>query len=365
MSKLELHGRQSHEALCPSTTVSCSHVSNGCPWTGPRFELASSHLPTCKYEAIKGFFDVFAEKTQTLLDSNTLLKRKVEVLEGMVNALSVENEEVKRALGPWYKPQDNSPFASTSRYTTEMVSGRSNRLSTSLHRQSRGESIPVDTTPSLSASGTPVNGGGSVGVHISVPSSTSSGSRPADAEDIAAYFPPAETEGFIPNESEVWEHGDEVLFSPAFTAGTADPPTADHLRSPSSGQPHLYYDPYIHGHPSTSLYTPPPGAGQGPPSSSNSPPHVPTVAPLNISTSLHRTLLFLRESIVTLSSAVESLTRRQDVTLATEAMRTNEEIRSLRVVIHGLRMQVSCSTYDRPRCCGRECGFGGSVVFVS
>ena len=65
-----------------------------------------------------------------------------------------------------------------------------------------------------------------------------------------------------------------------------------------------------------------------------------TVAPLNLSTTLEGALTGLREAIVALSASVDSLGRRQEVSAMTEAMRTAEEIRSLRAVVHGLRMQV-------------------------
>lgn len=75
------------------------------------------------------------------------------------------------------------------------------------------------------------------------------------------------------------------------------------------------------------------------PSLSGPPPQSP-VAPLDISTTLEGSLVGMRESIVTVSAAVDSLSRRQEVALTAESMRTTEEIRSLRAVIHGLRLQV-------------------------
>ncbi|KIP05151.1 hypothetical protein PHLGIDRAFT_108542 [Phlebiopsis gigantea 11061_1 CR5-6] len=238
---------------CPSVIILCPHTPHGCSWKGPRGELESSHLPACSYESIKGFLSIYSTKVQTLADDNALLRRKVDALEGWVSALTVENEDFKRALGPWLCLQvhETSPNATTSRCTTEMIPGRSSQ-------RTRAHSNQVETMPS--------------GIQ------RSNGSASAG-------------------------------------------------------------NPYTHSH------FPPSTAGQGPPP--NSPPHVPIVAPLNLGTSLHRTFLSLRESIVTLSAAVDSLARRQDVALATEAMRMNEEIRSLRVVIHGLRMQMHTIMMDR------------------
>ena len=346
MSELALPERQSHQALCPSIVVACSHASNGCPWAGPRSELASIHLPTCHYEALKGFFAVFSAKAQTLLDDNALLRRRVEALEGVASALKVENDVIKRALGPWYRPhtQEEAPFASTSWYTTEMVPGRSHPLSPPPPQRNRGDSTAIDTAPNPSPSTAPVHGGGSFNTHNSAPTNVSSSTRQhptTDTSDITAYFPPADTEEPLFSEREIWDHGGDMLFSAQFSPSIVDSFGAEQLRSPSFGQAHLYHEPYIHGHFPSPIYLAPPATGQGPSSTPTSPPQVPAVAPLNISTSLHRTLISLRESIVTLNNAVESLTRRQDVALATEVMRTSEEIRSLRVVIHGLRIQVS------------------------
>ena len=202
-----------------------------------------------------------------------------------------------------------------------MVPGRSSQ-------RIRAHSNQAETAPSSVSVGSPYN------AHGPPPAGASLISRSAaDASDLASYFPPPNVEEFGFGEGEVWDASGDALFSSELAAGNADTHTSEHIRSPSLNQPHLYQDPYTYGH------IPPSTAGQGLPP--NSPPHVPTVAPLNLGTSLHRTLLSLRESIVTLSTAVDSLARRQDVALATEAMRMNEEIRSLRVVIHGLRMQVS------------------------
>jgi hypothetical protein len=66
-----------------------------------------------------------------------------------------------------------------------------------------------------------------------------------------------------------------------------------------------------------------------------------TVAPLNLSTTLEGSLAGVRESVVALGATVDSLGRRNDIALTTEALRLNEEIMSLRANVHGLRMQVS------------------------
>lgn len=65
------------------------------------------------------------------------------------------------------------------------------------------------------------------------------------------------------------------------------------------------------------------------------------VAPLNLSTTVEGSLVGLRESLVTLSEALESQGRRQELALTTEGLRVSEEVGSLKAVVQGLRMQVS------------------------
>jgi hypothetical protein len=67
------------------------------------------------------------------------------------------------------------------------------------------------------------------------------------------------------------------------------------------------------------------------------------VAPLNLSTTLEGALDGVRESVVALGGAVDSLGRRSDIALTNETLRLNEEIMSLRANVHGLRMQVRVS----------------------
>nr|GAT56275.1 TRAF-type zinc finger protein [Mycena chlorophos] len=70
------------------------------------------------------------------------------------------------------------------------------------------------------------------------------------------------------------------------------------------------------------------------------------IAPLNLSTSLEGTLVGMRESVVSLGSALDSFGRRADIALSNETMRLNEEIMSLRASMHGLRMQVHTIMMD-------------------
>ena len=65
------------------------------------------------------------------------------------------------------------------------------------------------------------------------------------------------------------------------------------------------------------------------------------VAPLNLSTTVEGSLVGLRESLITLSAALESQGRRLELALTTEGLRVSEEVGSLKATIQGLRMQVS------------------------
>jgi len=69
------------------------------------------------------------------------------------------------------------------------------------------------------------------------------------------------------------------------------------------------------------------------------------VAPLNLSTTVEGSLVGLRESLVTLSAALESQGRRLELALTTEGLRVSEEVGSLKAIVQGLRMQVS---WDNP-----------------
>ncbi|KAK7692985.1 hypothetical protein QCA50_004626 [Cerrena zonata] len=115
--------------------------------------------------------------------------------------------------------------------------------------------------------------------------------------------------------------------------------------------------PFAHTSPSYQQASHPPLLPLPNPTISTSIPNVPVVsssltpsspiAPLNLSGNLFATLTSLHNSVITLSSSVDSLARQHDVHISTEAMRNNEELRSLRSVLHGLRMQVHSILMER------------------
>ena len=74
-----------------------------------------------------------------------------------------------------------------------------------------------------------------------------------------------------------------------------------------------------------------------------------TIAPLNLSTTVEGSLVGLRESLVTLSAALEAQGRRLEHGFATEGLRVSEEVGSLKAVVQGLRMQVNSNIAVLPR----------------
>ncbi|KAF9520296.1 hypothetical protein BS47DRAFT_1287241 [Hydnum rufescens UP504] len=252
--------RASHLLACPEATDSCTHSVNGCPWSGPR-RTASTHLLTCPYESIKGFFAVNASRVSTIESENTMLRQKVDRLETMLAAAQREVESTRSSLGPWFRPpRANAPPP------PERIQRR--RMSVPLNTASFGFLAESDESET---SGYPQTGffDDAVPVH-------SSQSQPSSAE---------------------------VPISPYFPALTDSAPMSSYAYS--------------------------------------------RVAPIDLSTSLEGCLTSLRNSIVTLSTSLDSLERRQDISLATETLRMHEDVASLRAIVHGLRMQVHTIMMDR------------------
>jgi hypothetical protein len=64
------------------------------------------------------------------------------------------------------------------------------------------------------------------------------------------------------------------------------------------------------------------------------------VAPLDTHASLYHSIASLHSSLVSVAFSLDTAARRQDIALSTESLRTTEELCSLKLVIHGIRMQV-------------------------
>ena len=295
-----------HKASCPDGVIPCTHAPYGCPWTGRRAVLQSTHISTCPYESIKGFFTIHDKKMTSLTQENVQLRHQISVLQGMMAIMQRELDSVKRVLGPWYRPEATLA------------------------------SMEVQPDFVESAVEMPAYADGTA-------DSARMGTILTDVT-FASFFPPAED-----NLSQTTPSTDQG--STQYRASTS---TSATVPSPSST-------------PTNSTYTAPAHHRQRPPPSntlnlhmapaalSQSQHHGPStasassssVAPLNISTTLYGTLSSLHTSVVSLGTALDSLGRHQDVTLTTETMRMAEEIRSLRAVVNGLRMQVHAIMVDR------------------
>ena len=304
---------KAHEDQCDDVVIPCAHAAHGCPWTGPRYQ-AKPHIDICPYEAIKGFFSVHESKLSSLQTENLVLRSRLDAFEGLVNSLRRELDIVRAALGPWYRPESISSITRPARTASSSPEAAST---------SRVPSQELDSAHVPNA------------LPESLPTSPP---LPGDPADIASYFPPLEDDG---GDAQARYHVTDlqhislsyVPASPPSGASAAAVASSSQQQQqvPNARLPPTFYSPY------TQMPTIPQGQPmQTPPQASQPSP----IAPLNLSTTLEGALSGLRESIVTLSASVDSLGRRQEVSSMTEAMRTAEEIRSLRAVVHGLRMQV-------------------------
>lgn len=261
--------RSAHTDKCPDTIVPCTHLSHGCSWTGRRTSLHSTHIPTCPYESIKGFFAIHEARSRNLEEENAKLKHQISVMQGMMSMMQRELSEVKRVLGAWFREDggDGGAVSPVVQYAEDIAGDMA---------------AFVDPSPD--------------------------GMPRVDYLSLASYFPPAEDEYAHPESSRA-----STSTSPAFRPR---PPPLQPSQAPQSQ----------------------------PPLSST---FASTVAPLTISPTLHGTLTSLHSSVVSLATSLESLGRHQDVALTTEAMRMGEEVRGLRAVVSGLRMQVHAIMVDR------------------
>ena len=305
-----------HQETCPDVVVPCPQGPNGCPWKGSRYQV-STHIQTCPYEAIKGFFTTHDQKLTVLTQENSVLRHKLDALEGIVTSLKRELDAAKAALGPWYRPDFPRQSLRYSPSPPEAASSSRRDSSESARRPFAGIVQPT------------ASGGAAIeSLHVQA------SMRPlqTDSSDIASYFPPAED--LYSTAEATAATSDFPPFSLASTASSSSQVTSQQLGHAPRPLP-LY-----------SNYSQIPPLAQPPVSPQPTP-----VAPLNLSTNLEGALSSLRESIVTLSASVDSLGRRQELAVNTEAMRTAEEIRSLRAVVHGLRMQVGVPLIWPPHRC--------------
>ncbi|KAF9022774.1 hypothetical protein BGZ52_000635 [Haplosporangium bisporale] len=84
--------------------IPCTLSEFGCPWTGPRFDLAAIHIPQCPYEAIRGFLEQNKQRVEALEQENNHLRTifhdlrpQVQLLRDQVGSLS---ESMQLMTGP-------------------------------------------------------------------------------------------------------------------------------------------------------------------------------------------------------------------------------------------------------------------------
>lgn len=150
---------------------------------------------------------------------------------------------------------------------------------------------------------------------LSSPHMDAGGPLPGEAislHDLTAYFPP---QPLARNPSAISESAE--VASPTFP-----------------GAPSAYSSMPFHSPRPLSFSASPAAAVQASP-----------VAPLNLSAGLEGSLSGLHDSLAALASSVDSLGRRNDIALMTETLRLNEEVGSIRGVLHGLRMQVRAGQF--------------------
>lgn len=95
----------SHIESCTEREVPCTHSRRGCPWKGRSALLTSEHIPSCPFEAIKGFFTINDNRFAQLSGDNLLLRQRVETLEHTIKTMRREHDAMRAALGPWYRPE--------------------------------------------------------------------------------------------------------------------------------------------------------------------------------------------------------------------------------------------------------------------
>ncbi|KLO09244.1 hypothetical protein SCHPADRAFT_943800 [Schizopora paradoxa] len=317
-----------HDAQCPELVIPCVHSVNGCPWKGQRKSFSAEHQRQCPYEAIKGFFVVNEERLSSLKDENALLKHKLSVAESSVNNLKRDMERSKRVLGPWWKADEESsnPVAQASVSDADALQ---QEQAPELPRYRISNPHPLAPILSFTAE-SPVTrpdeleGG---------PSPSSSHSV-ADLAFLAQYFPSTSTGSNNMND----------FNGPSFTNANPAVQQVDALGRSMSMFP---YSPPGSSRPYATAPLRFPDGQAGATYCARQAPQSTSVAPIDLSSSIEGSLSSLRNSIVSVSAGLDALARQQNIALTTENLRMNEEVGSLRAIVHGLRMQVHALITER------------------
>lgn len=395
---------------CPEKTIPCGQAENGCTWKGRRLSL-EAHTDNCPYESIKGFFSIHSTKMAQLSRDNERLRLRTDELEGIIRILRQELEWTKIALGPWYRPVYPERPPITANYTQSpnvegagagpgpnrvgLLESMTQTAGNTAHPEFGVESGPTETLGSfdpfsfINRTQNEVSNIRATNNALTAPTVIDTESNPnisthtsnspvefRDSHDLGGNPIPG-SGSFNGLESIQSVIGSELSpeTSNLQSAATMQPtaPIFDHFRvenrvgfedgssSQLSGWQHALPPDSMPSNPSPGIYSPnqPPISGSIhshlaslPSVPWNRPQFTPSinrhiVAPLNLSTTVEGSLVGLRESLVTLSEALESQGRRLDLALATEGLRASEEVGSLKAIVQGLRMQVHAIMMDR------------------
>jgi len=274
--------------------------------------------------------------------------------------LQYELSTVHRILGPWYHSQRSR--------------------SSNNHRQAANDAHDLGRSPLSTDDIDPRR------YQDPAAQSTPTRQLPAVAtspSELASYFPPVDGAEELLSSMESLSLEGQNSASPAFHQRSRSTPsqaqTPSSSSAPVSSPPRLPPSSLSNG--PTPAYLPTPYypaahpqpvslAGHVYPPPSQQTAYMSPVAPLNLSTTLEGTFSSVRDSIVTLSAAVDSMGRQNDIALTTEGMRTKEEILSLKSVIHGLRLQIHAMMTERNaqvmgRDAGMDAGSGSSSSVLS
>jgi hypothetical protein len=174
----------SHAEACPAAIVACEQASYGCDWTGVRLELRETHVRSCPYVALRGFFRISDAKAGALQAENARLLARLDTVEGMLAAMRHELQAVKGALGPWYRPDagpESAPLSSPQSQAFSQPPSYSSSSSTS------APAYPTDIMMHV-----PITPGEDPSILDSVSHAHAHGTHTGIVRsDIAAYFPPS------------------------------------------------------------------------------------------------------------------------------------------------------------------------------
>ncbi|OCH95093.1 hypothetical protein OBBRIDRAFT_884174 [Obba rivulosa] len=311
------------------------------PPTAKQTEATNDNVQPVTQEATSGLSEVSAQTTprtdNSLATENAMLRMRLSALEGVVHSLHRQMQAVQRALGPWYRFEDDISSV------PDLVEVAGPTTATSAHDISDTRAPRAFHTDAHARAGETSAGENHVPVptratrHAESMSSLPPARTPADAAelDLASYFPSVDEENVYDRQLPQLEGRRERRPTIAGTpqrpytqaqapAPTLSPPFASPL-SPTNYSP-VAYSPLPTFSPNPSYTAPPvPPAGAGI-----------SIPPLDPTTPLPNTLASLHGALVTLAGALGGIASARTA----EALRTGEELRGLRAAMHGLRMQV-------------------------